>query len=154
MGKLVNLAGVIFGHWKVKHRAENNTVTGHPKWVCQCSCGIIREVSSINLRSGVSKSCGSCGNIRHGNAVRGEMTGAYRSWLKMRERVKNNPLYATRFICEAWESFENFLADMGERPPNLTLERVDNDLGYFPANCKWATRKEQANNRGTKKLFT
>lgn len=50
-------------------------------------------------------------------------------------------------VCDRWRRFENFLADMGERPDGLTLERVDNDLGYGPLNCVWATRKDQANNR-------
>lgn len=51
-------------------------------------------------------------------------------------------------VCERWSDFANFLADMGERPhPKLSIERVDNEKGYEPGNCKWATAKEQANNR-------
>lgn len=56
-------------------------------------------------------------------------------------------------VCDRWlESFENFYADMGAQPPGLTLERMNNDGDYEPGNCKWATRKEQANNRRKPKL--
>ena len=81
-------------------------------------------------------------------------TPTYRSWESMRQRCNNkNATMYHRYggrgisVCPRWNSFANFLEDMGERPSGATLDRVDNDAGYRKENCKWSTRKEQADNR-------
>jgi hypothetical protein len=91
---------------------------------------------------------------RHGHARRGSTSPEYRFWCNMISRTTNPKIprfadYGGRGItvCDRWKSFESFLADMGPRPPGMTIERVDNDRGYFPKNCKWATPKEQRANQ-------
>jgi hypothetical protein len=99
-------------------------------------------------------------NLTHGH--RGKVSSpTYRSWRAMKARCLNpkNPAfkrYGGRSIAihEPWLVFENFLADMGERPPGLSLERSDNSKGYSPDNCVWATRRQQGQNMRSNNLIT
>lgn len=83
-------------------------------------------------------------------------TSEHKAWVSMRERClkpshPNFPNYGGRGIgiCQSWRQFKNFLADMGKRPKGYSLERINNNRGYSPANCKWATHLEQSRNRRT-----
>lgn len=158
--------GTRFGRLTVCERAENHFTSGgrrQGQWFCRCDCGCDTKVTSQNLRSGNTKSCGCLGreilakrSKTHGFASRGHVSATYKIWNNMITRCTNPRRaqwgdYGGRGItvCERWRSFENFLADMGERPDGKSLDRRDANGNYDPENCSWATRTEQ--NRNTRR---
>lgn len=134
-------------------------------WWCLCDCGNVCEVTGDPMRRGRTKSCGCYARERgkvqlttHGRYG----TPEYRSWQSMLTRCLNTrqktfQRYGARGIkvCDRWLKFENFFADMGERPSlDHSLNRIDNNGNYEPNNCEWATREVQANNKRTNPLIT
>jgi hypothetical protein len=160
MPKYADIAGQGFGQL-IALRFSHSDVAGNAYWLCACACGSTATIQGRHLRSGNSTSCGCVRRKRfaaqitkHGRSPRGHANRTYSSWVHVRQRCTNPKTrqfkwYGGRGVtfCERWSNFENFLADMGERPPGMTLDRIDHDGNYEPGNCRWATSETQASNR-------
>ena len=137
-------------------------IGSHPRivaFVCRCDCGKITTVPRSHLVSGHTKSCG-CGRIKHHECS----TGLYRKWSGMIKRCRETTgdhakYYFARGItvCPEWatdyRSFRDWAMAHGYQP-GLSLDRIDNNGGYSPDNCRWVTLKEQGRNKRNNRLFT
>ena len=155
----LNLIGNQFGRLKVIkfHSIDRH---GHSKWETVCECGNKKTITGILLQRGETRSCGCFRKenahkllrfrLKHGLTY----TPTWNSWKSMLDRCtysksKGWKNYGGRGItvCRRWGKFENFLEDMGIRPKELTLDRINNSGNYEPNNCRWATWIEQAQSR-------
>ena len=155
---IVHQKGERFG--RLTLTGENKTVNRRKKWEAQCECGSgLKYYEGKKLRNGNTKSCGcySRSVLKASTGVTHGKSGApeYKCWDAMRYRCCNEngkgyKNYGGRGItvCDRWlESFENFYADMGDRPEGTSIDRIDNDGNYEPGNCRWADASTQNKNR-------
>lgn len=161
MVKVMVTVGDVFGHLTLVSHFKNT------RWNCKCICGNTVVVQQSKLLKGNNKSCGckQFTSTRLGDAARthgransrigGYKDRTYGIWQAMRQRCSNPKhicyhRYGGRGIkvCDRWnDSFEAFVEDMGNAKDRLTIDRIDNDKGYYKENCRWATYKQQAQNR-------
>jgi len=160
-----DLTGQTFNRLTVIRRVENGK-NRYARWECKCFCGNIVVVKSIHLWSNHTKSCGCLKQEAIGirSTTHGMYkTPEYKSWVHMIDRCNNQKNDSFKYyggrgitVCKEWEnSFAIFFSHIGKRPSiKYSIERINNNKGYFPGNCKWATAKKQSNNRSNNKHIT
>jgi len=154
MSKKIDLTGQKFGRLVVLRFLEKRK--GRSFWVCRCECGMEREFDGYRLLHGRATGCG----CQRGKAAKHGFFGTptYKSWCQMIDRCVNPNHHAYKryggrgiAVCQEWrDSFESFFKDMGVRPDGKSIDRVDNNKGYSPDNCRWATPTEQQMNKDVK----
>lgn len=164
---VIDIAGQVFGRLTIISFCFLRN--GRSVWLCQCSCGRRVALRANDVRRGATKSCGclhsetSAENGRRNRTHGKSGSPEYAIWIGVLRRCCKSTRdeyerYGGRGVtaCNRWrDSFEAFYADMGPRPsPQHSIDRIDNNRGYEPGNCRWATAKEQQRNKRNNRMLT
>lgn len=157
-----NIEGRRFFMLEAVCKVQTRVKSTNAHWYCLCDCGNGKVINASKLTTGKTKSCGCFGEAyksiikrKHGKYG----TPEYQAWASMLDRCSNSKSasyknYGERgiFVCDEWRNFEVFYRDMGDRPSKRhSIDRIDNEDGYHPANCKWSLpHEQQQNTRQTK----
>jgi hypothetical protein len=154
--KIILNVGDKVGKWTLIKEFKHDNYFHDTRYECQCNCGTIKIVRRYSLSRKLSTQCKSCARTKHG----GWGTSTYVIWESMIKRcsnpnTKHYSYYGGRGIkvFEHWKKFENFVSDIGFRPPGLELDRIDPNGNYEPGNCRWITKKENMNNTRRSKKY-
>ena len=163
MPSLIDITGRQYGTLTVINQGPSDNTGKNTRWWCECECGNTVLVSKTALPK--ARSCGclsvafsAAAKITHGHSKRGKMTREYQTWQGMNQRCDNldDPWYGSQGItvCERWRYGENgkhgyecFIEDMGQKPNGMEIDRIDVLKGYTPDNCRWVSKRENANNK-------
>ena len=156
------MTGETYGRLKVLSRV--GLKNGISVWKCICECGNVVNVLRASLINGNTSSCGclrkEIAKEKHTSHGMSKLP-TYKLWMGIKKRCENpNDKAYNNYggrgikVYDEWHSFENFLRDMGEKPEGMSLDRIDNDKGYYKENCRWATAFTQSNNKRNNKMLT
>lgn len=159
---LLDRTGEKYGPWIAVGLVRSERICGKMTslWLCRCECGNEKEILAKYLNHPPVCSClinKKSKPVKHGKCG----SRAYNSWSEMKARCLNKNFVKYEYyggrgikICDRWLKFENFYEDMGDPPEGMSLDRKDNNKGYFKDNCRWATDYQQANNTRNNRLIT